>query len=70
MVAVKGSTKHFRRRSIDRFGVRGFVEGDRGSVGFGDRSPLVQTARATPVDLTPLLLKQQKFMMPSDECQR
>jgi hypothetical protein len=26
------------RKVIDRFGVRGFVEGDRGSGGFGDRS--------------------------------
>jgi hypothetical protein len=30
------------KRVIDRFGVRGFVEGDRGSEGFEDRSALVE----------------------------
>jgi hypothetical protein len=30
------------RRVIDRFGVRGSGEGDRGSEGFGDRSAVVE----------------------------
>jgi hypothetical protein len=32
-------------RVLDSFGVRGFVEGDGGSEGVGDRSALVQGMR-------------------------
>jgi hypothetical protein len=42
------------RKIIDRFGGRGFVEGDRGSEGFGDRSAVVETK-----SLPRLLLRRQ-----------
>jgi hypothetical protein len=34
------------RQVIDRVGIRGFVDGDRGSEGFGDRSVVVQGRRS------------------------
>jgi hypothetical protein len=35
------------KKIVDRFGVRGFVEGDRSGEGFGDRSSLGQ-AKSSP----------------------
>ncbi len=42
------------RRVIDRFGVRGFVESDGGSEGFGDRSVVVEVKQ-----LPRLLIRRQ-----------
>jgi hypothetical protein len=42
------------RGVVDRFGVRGFIEGDQGSGGFGDRSAVVE-AKSLPR----LLLRHQ-----------